>query len=448
MKTIQTMKTSLLIAVFLILVSGLTGNAQNKVWTLEECINYALSKNISIQKTELTNDRNQLTANQAQANRLPSVNASVSQNFNWYKGFDSTTGSYGSSSGANSTNYSLSSSVSLFNGQKLDNKIKQTELDLQSGRFNSEAVKESVGLSILNAYLQVLYAIESVGNAEKQIVSTTEQLNLAKERMDLGVISMSDYLQIKSELASEKSTLASAQSSLSMGKITLMQLMELPVDANFEITSPNLESLLVDSSQPNAQEIYNLALGIKPQIKSAELEKESAKLDVEIAKADVLPSLSMNAGLSAGYSSLTKNSGYTQQLKDKLNPTVGFSLSIPIFQKKQIKTNIASANISVTDAELTEINTKNDLRKNIEQACADVVSAKSNYLASQEQNQSTLESSDLTTEKYRQGLINSVDYLIQKTNLITSESKLLQSKFKLIFSYKVVDFYKGVPLAL
>ena len=415
---------------------------------MEECINYALSKNIQIQKTELTNDRNQLTANQAQSNRLPSVSASVRENFNWYKGFDASTGGYGSSSGANSTNYSLSSSLSLFNGQKLDNKIKQAELDLESGRFNSEAVKESVGLNILNAYLQVLYAIESVSNAEKQIVSTTEQLNLAKERMDLGVISMSDYLQIKSELAAEKSTLASAQSQLAMGKVTLMQLMELPVDSNFEISSPNLESLLVDSAEPNAQEIYNLALGIKPQIKTAELDKESAMLDVKIAKADALPSLSMDAGLSAGYSSLTKNSGYTQQLKDKLNPSVGLSLSIPIFQKNQIKTNIASANISVSDAELTEINTKNDLRKNIEQACADVVAAKSNYIASLEQNQSTQESSDLTTEKYRQGLINSVDYLIQKTNLITSESKLLQSKFKLIFSYKVIDFYKGVPLAL
>ena len=444
----KTIKTSLLITVLLILFSGFDGKAQGKTWSLEECINYALNKNISIQKTVLTNDRNQLTADQAQANRLPSLNASASENFNWYKGFDSSTGSYGSSKGSNSTNLSLNSSVSLFNGEKLANKIKQAELDLQSGRFYSESVKESVGLNILNAYLQVLYAIESVSNAEKQIVSTTEQLNLAKERMDLGVISMSDYLQIKSELAAEKSTLASAQSTLSIGKITLMQLMELPVDANFEITSPNLESLLVDSSQPNAQEIYNLALGIKPQIKTAELDKESAKLDVEIAKADVLPSLSMNAGLSAGYSSLTKNSGYTQQLKDKLNPSVGFSLSIPIFQKKQIKTNIASANISVTDAELSEISTKNDLRKNIEQACADVVSAKSNYIASQEQNQSTQESSDLTTEKYRQGLINSVDYLIQKTNLITSESKLLQSKFKLIFSYKIIDFYKGVPLAL
>jgi outer membrane protein len=322
------------------------------------------------------------------------------------------------------------------------------ELDLQSGHLYSETVKESVGLNILNAYLQVLYAYESVSNAEKQIVSTTEQLNLSKERMDLGVISMSDYLQIKSELATEKSTLASAQSQLSMGKVTLMQLMELPVDANFEVSSPNLDKLLIETAQPDAQAIYNLALGIKPQIKNAELTKESAVLDVKIAKADALPSLSMDAGVSAGYSSLTTNAGYTQQLKDKLNPSVGLSLSIPIFQKKQIKTNVAIANISVSDAELDEINTRNDLRKNIEQACADVVSAKSQYAASQEQNQSTQESYDVTTEKYKQGLLNSVDFLIQKTNLITSESKLLQSKFRVIFSYKIIDFYKGIPLAL
>jgi len=445
MKTIQ---STLIISLLLIIVSGYRGNAQGKIWTLEECINYALSKNIQIKKTGLTNDKNQLFSDQAQANRLPSVNASVRENLNWYKGFDSTTGSYGSSSGANSTNYSLSSSVSLYNSQKLTNKIKMAELDLQSGLLYSETVKESVGLNILNAYLQVLYAYESVSNAEKQIVSTTEQLNLSKERMDLGVISMSDYLQIKSELAAEKSTLASAQSQLAMGKVTLMQLMELPVDGSFEVSSPNLDSLLIDSASPDAQEIYQLALGIKPQIKNAELTKESALLDVKIAKADGLPSLSMDAGLSTGYSSLTKNSGYPSQLQDKVNPSVGLSLSIPIFQKKQVKTNVAIANITVSDAELDEINTKNELRKNIEQACADVVSAKSQYAASQEQNQSTQESYDVTTEKYKQGLLNSVDFLIQKTNLITSESKLLQSKFNVIFSYKVLDFYKGIPLAL
>ncbi|MFA5327303.1 MAG: TolC family protein [Prolixibacteraceae bacterium] len=444
MKTIQ---TSLLITGILILFSGFTGKAQSKSWTLEECINYALSKNIQIQKTELTNDRNQLYSDQAQANRLPSMNASVRQNFNWYKGFDSTTGQYGSSNGSNSTSYSVSSSVSLFNGDKLNTKIKQAELDLQSGHYYSESVKESVGLNILNAYLQVLYAYENVNNAEKQIESTTEQLALAQERMDLGVISNSDYLQIKSELATEKSTLASAQSQLSIDKVTLMQLMELPVDPNFEVISPNLDSLLVENNQPDAQEIYNLALGFKPQIKNAELTRESTMLDVKIAKADFLPSVSMDAGLSSAYSSLT-NSAYTSQLKDKVNPSIGLSLSIPIFQKKQVKTNVSLANIAVSDAELDEINTKNQLRKDIEQACVDVVSAKSLYNASVEQQQSSQESYDVTTEKYRLGLLNSADFLIQKTNLITAESKLLQSKFSLIFSYKVLDFYKGVPLTL
>jgi len=446
MKVMKTIKTSLLISGLLILFSGFTDKAQSKTWTLEECINHALSKNVQIQKADLTNDRNQLYSVQAQNNRLPSVNASVRENFNW--GFDSSTGSYGSSSGANSTNYSLSSSVSLFNGEKLANKIKQAELDLQSGHFYSESVKESVGLNILNAYLQVLYAYENVGNAEKQIESTTEQLALAKERMDLGVISMSDYLQIKSELATEKSTLATAQSQLSIDKVTLEQLMELPVDPNFAISSPNLDSLMIESNQPDAREIYNLALGIKPQIKNAGLTKESTMLGVKIAKADYLPSLSMDAGLSSGYSSLTQNAGYTGQLKDRINPSVGLSLSIPIFQKKQVKTNVAIANIAVSDAELDEINTKNQLRKDIEQACVDVVSAKSQYAASLEQKQSTQESYDVTTEKYRLGLLNSVDFLIQKTNLIASESKLLQSKFNVIFSYKVVDFYKGIPLSL
>lgn len=444
----KTIRTSLLISGLLILVSGITGRAQNKVWTLDECIKYALGKNVQVQKTLLTNDRNQLNADQAQANRLPSLNASAGENFSWSKAFDYSTGLYGSSKGSNSTNFAVNSSVSLINGQKLTNKIKQAQLDLESGKYNSEAVKESIALNILNAYLQVLYDYENVSNAEKQIVSTTSQLELAKERMDLGVISVSDYLQIKSQLATEKSTLASAKSQLAMGKVTLMQLMELPVDPSFEISSPNLESLLADAPQPNAQEIYNLALGIKPQIKNAELSKESAKLGVEIARADALPSLSMNGGLSTAYSSLSKDVAFSTQLKEKVSPAVGLSLAIPIFQKKQIRTNIASANISVEDAELTEINTRNDLRKSIEQACADVASAKSQYAASMEQNQSAKESYDVATEKYNQSLINSVDYLIQKTNLITSESKLLQSKYNLIFSYKVVDFYKGVPLAL
>ena len=435
-------------ACLLMVFSGIDGQAQNKIWKLEECINYALDKNIQVKKSNLTSDQDLLYSNQAKSNRLPSLSASVSENLNWYKGFDSATGQYGSSNGSNSTNYGVNTSVSVYNGDKLNARIKQAEINLQSSKYYSESVKESVGLNILNAYLQVLYSYENVKNAEKQIESTTEQLALAKERMDLGVIASSDYLQIKSELSTEKSTLATAQSQLAIDNVTLEQFMELPVDPNFSVSSPNLESLLVEFVQPDAQEIYNLALGIKPEIKNIELTKESTALNVKIAKADYMPIISANAGLSTGYSSLNSGSGYTTQLNDKVNPSVGLTLSIPIFQKKQIKTNVGIATIAVSNAELDVINTKNQLRKEIEQACVNVTSAKSQYTASIEQNQSSQESYDVTNEKFKVGLLNSVDFLVQKTSLITSESKLLQSKFNLIFSYKVLDFYKGVPLTL
>jgi outer membrane protein len=447
-RTMKKIQKSLLMACLLMVFSGIDGQAQNKIWKLEECINYALDKNIQVKKSNLTSDQDLLYSNQAKSNRLPSLSASVSENLNWYKGFDSATGQYGSSNGSNSTNYGVNTSVSVYNGDKLNARIKQAEINLQSSKYYSESVKESVGLNILNAYLQVLYSYENVKNAEKQIESTTEQLALAKERMDLGVIASSDYLQIKSELSTEKSTLATAQSQLAIDNVTLEQFMELPVDPNFSVSSPNLESLLVEFVQPDAQEIYNLALGIKPEIKNIELTKESTALNVKIAKADYMPIISANAGLSTGYSSLNSGSGYTTQLNDKVNPSVGLTLSIPIFQKKQVKTNVGIANIAVTNAELDVINTKNQLRKEIEQACVNVASAKSQYTASLEQNQSSKESYDVTNEKFKVGLLNSVDFLVQKTSLITSESKLLQSKFNLIFSYKVLDFYKGVPLTL
>ena len=444
----KTFQTSFLIACLLLIFSEYEGKTQNKTWTLDDCITYALGKNIQVLKADLTSNQNQLNANQSKLNRLPGLNASVSENMNWYKGFDSVSGRYGSASGSNTTNYGVNTNVTLYNGKKLSTQIKQTELNFQSGKFYSQAVRESVGLNIINAYLQVLYAYESVNNAEKQVESTTKQLSLAKERMDLGVIASSDYLQIKSELATEKFTLATAQSQLSTDNVTLEQLIELPVDPNFKISSPNLESLLVQFVTPNSQEVYNLALGIKTEIKNVELTKESTTLNLKIAKADFIPTISMNAGLSSNYSSLNSGSSYNSQLSNTFSPSVGISLSIPIFQKNQVKTNVGLATIAISNAELDVVNAKNLLRKEIEQACTNVTSAWSQYTASLDQMQSSKESYDVTTEKFRVGLLNSVDFLVQKTSLITSESKLLQAKFNLIFSYKVLDFYKGVPLTL
>lgn len=417
---------------------------QDSAWTLQKCIEHAFTQNIQIRKSEISNQRFGVYAEQAKAQRLPSVNASISQNFNWSK--SNTTGTSGYS-GINGSNYAVNSGITIYNASKITNQIKQADLELEGGKYSLETTKESISLSILNAYLQVLYAEELVKNSQKQIESTSSQLNLAGERLALQSISVSDYAQVKSQMASEKLTLANSESQLAIAKINLMQLMELPVQNDFNVTHPDLQVELNQSRIPDVKTVYETALTIKPQIKNAEINKKIAGYDEKIAKANYFPILSASAGLSSSYSSLASDA-YFSQVNNGIKPAVGLSLSIPIYQKKQAKTSVSIAKLGYTDAELSETDTKNQLRKSIEQACLDVTSAQIQYEASIENYKSMQETSALSDEKFKQGIINSVDYLVTKTNLIVAESQLLQSKYNLIFSYKTLDFYMGIPLSL
>lgn len=437
-------KAVIMISLVLLTVQLRVSAQQNGPWTLEKCIGYALSQNIQVRKNELTNQRLELNAGQTKAQRLPYASASISQNFNWAK--STATGSSGLT-GSNGSGYSVNSGITIFNSAKITNLIRQAELDIRSGILTLETTKESISLNILNAFLQVLYSEENVKNSQKQIESTASQLNLASERLAMQVISQSDYAQVKSQLASEKLNLANAESQLAIAKVNLMQLMELPVTDDFEISHPDLSGLLNQNRMPDVKTIYETALSIKPQIKNASINKEIAALDEKIAKAAYFPTLSASAGISSSYSNLGTDN-YFAQVNDGIRPSAGFSLSIPIYQRKQVKASVGSAKLGYRDAELTETDTKNQLRKSIEQACQDVVSAQSEYEASVEKYNATLESSTLSDEKFKQGIINSVDYLVSKTNLIVSESQLLQSRFNLIFSYMILDFYKGIPFTL
>jgi outer membrane protein len=439
------MKTAFLLVFLNLLLSVPQMMAQSgKTWTLQECIEYALNQNIQVRKSDLNNQSFQYYAAQARAQRFPSVNAGITQSFSWSKDPQDASSGY---SGANGTNYQVNSSVNLFNANRTNNQIKQAKLDIEGGQYSLETTRESISLSILDAFLQVLYAEEQVKNSEKQIESTTSQLNLASERLSLQVISQADYAQVKSQVASEKLNLANAQSQLAIAKVNLEQLMELPVSDAFNIQHPNLEESLSLVKTPEVRSVYDTALAIKPQIKYAAVNKQIAALDEKIAKAGFYPSLSANAGISSNYSGIT-NSAYFNQLNNGILPSISFALSIPIYQKKQVKTNVEIAKIGYQNAELNELDTKNELRKNIEQACQDVVSARIKFEANQENYSATQEAAALSDEKFKQGIINSVDYLVSKTNLIVAESQLLQAKYNLIFSYKILDFYTGIPLSL
>jgi len=427
-------------AIFLIAV--LTVTAQDKQWTLTECIDYALQANLQVRKADVSVSVGEINLQQAKDNRWPSLNASLGESLGWRQ----VTGTEGETSfeGSSRTSASLSSGVTLFSGFQAKNQIRQAELNQKSLLYNTEETREAVSLNIMNAYLQVLYAEEQVVNSRNQADATREELGLARERYDLGAIANSDYLQVKNQLAGEELTLANAINNLKMAKVTLMQLMEYPIDDQFEIARPDMDAILSAIPAADAAAVYEEALQVKPLIKNAEINRQSALIDLEMAKGGFYPSVSVNAGINTGF---TQAAEMGSQLKSGFSPSVGLSVSIPIFRNNQNKSSVARAGYGITTAELDELNTKNQLRKEIEQAVLDAQSAVISYDAAVNQHEASLESFNVAEEKFKLGAMNSVDFLIQKTNLTIAESRLLQAKYELVYSYKIIDFYRGVQLS-
>ncbi|NLF41172.1 MAG: TolC family protein [Bacteroidales bacterium] len=421
---------------------------QNKAWTLEDCIKYAFENNIDIKKHQIIIQQNELILRQHKLNRLPTIEATINNDLGWEKDYDKDENVYSPLISSTSSSYGINSSISLFNGFRVNNQVSQANLDMQVGNIHLESIKESLEITIIKAYLDILYAQEEVNNIEKQIETSKQELQFAEERMNLGYISKSDYLQIKSALASEKLSLANAMSELELGKLSLMQLMDLPASPDFTIVSPDISQLINTARDLNPDSVYNTALKTKPQIKEASLIVKRNLYEEKIARADLLPSINLSAGISTEWNSNNTFFNYRSQLNNEFSPYVGLSLSIPIYQKSQVITNIRIARLLVEDAKIDEVNAKNILRKETELAIADFSSAIIRYEASIEQYNAVIESYNVASEKFRLGILNSIDFLIVKDDLIRAESALLNTKFNLAFSNKILDYYLGIPLVL
>lgn len=440
------MKISILLVTLLLAAQAVSGQQQPEAWSLDKCINLALAGNLQLKQAALATDITQVNREQALASRFPVVEATARQSFAWSDQLNND-GAY-DFTGSNSSYAAISSSATLFNGFRKENTIRQSQLNYQRAVLDEETYRQDITLQVLDNYLQVLYAGELVENSKNQLLSTQTQLRLSEERLNLRIISQADFLQVKSQEAAEKLTLASAEKQLQLSRLNLMQLMEIPVSDEFTIEKPDFSNAAVQSAGSTLAGVYESALAYRPEVRNAALQKQIAAYDIRIAKAGYLPSLSINAGLSTQYNSLADNLKFASQLDHNLSPTAGLTLSIPIFQQKQVKSQVSLARINASSAEISEQSTRNQLRKSIETAWTDVVTAEKEFEAGNEKFAAAKASFAVAEERFAQGIISPVDFLYEKTSLINAESSLLQARYNLIFSYKVLDFYQGKELKL
>ncbi|MGB0525469.1 MAG: TolC family protein, partial [Flammeovirgaceae bacterium] len=271
-------------------------------WSLEKCIEYALENNLSIKTNALNIQTNQEALTLAEHARYPSLNFSASHNYSWGRSIDPFSNSP-ITERIQSNNFSLGGSVTVYNGSQLKNSIKQSQLNIQSSEFDLEQSKNFIVLNLANAYMNILFGIENLANAQRQVQNLDEQIERTQKLVDAGVLPKNNLLDLQSQKATNELQAVQAENALAISRLNLKQLLQLPADEELQIVIPAIPDPNTNEVIPTSSAIYTTAESIQPQIKSADIQAESAELGIELAKANYLPSLNFQYSLNSGYSS-------------------------------------------------------------------------------------------------------------------------------------------------
>lgn len=434
-------------AIVLSLIPGARAQ-ETAPWSLEKCIEYAHTNNITIKQQELNSMVTKNNLKQRKASALPSLNANANYNLGFGRVPDET--NYDFHNGTTQRgNAGLSTSMPLFEGFQKKNAIKKSYHDYLAAIEHLQTTKNDISLELTSYFLQVLFDKELLIVANEQLETTTMQVERTGKLVDAGSQALGSLLEIKSQEAKEALNVTQQRNALSLSLLNLAQLLDLENPTGFDIEKPQLPDM-GDGTLSPPDNIYNSALTIMPQIKGAEYKLKSSEYELQQAVGTKYPSLTLNSGLTSSVSKYEGESDFSfkEKFNDNLNAYIGLNLRIPIFNGLQSKTYIQNTRINVLDSKYQLEKEKLTLRKEIQQAYADAMASYKKYLASQTAVESFKESFKYTEKKFNVGLVNSVDYNVAKTDLIKSQSNFIQSKYEYILRTKILDFYKGIPISL
>lgn len=428
------------VKLFLLLLLPCSAFAQEG-WTLRQCIDYAIEHNIDIRRTENAAEQNKVDVNTAKWARLPNLKGNASQNWSWGRSASPVDNTY-SDLNNGSTSFSIGTDVPLFTGLQLPNQYALSKLTLKAAIEDLNKAKEDIAINVTSSYLQVLLNLELSKVAQNQITLSKEQYDRITRLHEVGKASPAEVAEAKARVAQDEMNAVQADNNYRLSLLDLSQLLELATPEGFSLAAPDTELEFSPLIAPDA--IYAEALSNKPEIKAAQYRLDGTQKSIRIAQSNYYPQLSFNAGLGSNFYTVNgKSDPFGSQMKNNLNKYVGFSLSVPIFNRFSTRNRVRTSRLQQMDMSLRLDNTKKTLYKEIQQAWYNAVAAESKYNSSEVAVSANEESFRLMSEKFDNGKATAVEYNEAKTNLTKALSDRIQAKFDYLFRTKILDFYRG-----
>lgn len=401
-------------------------------WTLQQCLDYAKENSISVLQAIRNKETAQQNATAAKGAFAPNISASSNQNFN-YQGM--TTGNGEGSYGAN---YGINLGMSIFEGGKLIYNKKQSDILVEVREAGILSTQKEIEISILRAYLQVLYAHENVKISESMLTLSQQELERSNILFEAGKITKADLAQVKAQYSQNNYNLTAGRNKLRSSIMELKQLLELDITTKFNVEIPVIADEEILQALPDMLEIYHQAMLTMPQIKEAELSLKSAEYDLKTAKAGYIPTISLSAGLSGNYNT-AEDASLLDQFTRSLAPNASIGIKIPIYDQSKTKTNVAKAKISYDMTQLNYQQAEKQIAKYVESLYIDAESAQSNYLAAAEKLNSIQESYNLLSEQFNVGMKNTVELLSGQNDLLKAQLELAQSRYEAVISIQLLN---------
>ena len=428
------------IAAGLILMSlPLAAQEKPEVWNLKSCIDYARERNIQIRKSRLALEESVESRQEAKAQRLPSLAFSSSHNYVNRPCIE--VGDKNTYSGS----YDLNSSVTLYQGGRLKKNLQQMDLQNQVQELAIEEAEDNIELAITQAFLQLLYANETVKINENTVAVSQAQRDRGRELMNAGSLSQADFAQLESQYTSDKYQLVVAQNALADARLDLKQLLELGIGDSMQLAIPELSDEDVLVALPTKENVYLASVGIRPEVKYNQLNIKIAGVEKEKAWAGYLPSLRLSAGLGTNHLS---GNPWGSQMKHNWSESVGLTLSVPIFSNRSNKTAVNLAQLNIERAELNYENVQKDLLKSIENVYQAAVSAQERYRSAQENLKAVELSFSLTQEQFFLGMRNPLEMLTEQNNLLSARLESVQAKYMAVLNIQLLNFYQGKEIVV
>lgn len=426
------------------------GLQAQETWSLRRCIDYAIEHNIDIRQAANTAEQSAVEVNTAKWARLPNLNGSANQSWNWGRTQtavpDETTGDYSTvyvNTASNGTNMQLSTSIPLFTGLELPHQYSLAKLNLKAATADLQKAKDDISINIASAYLQVLFNQELHDVALGQVELSLQQCQRIEGLAGVGKASSAEVADARARVAQDRMTAVQTENDYRLSLLTLSQLIELDSPEGFMLESPS--TAITPSPVTPPDDIYQTALTSKASIQAAQYRLEGSKHSVRIAQSGFYPQLNLNGSLGTSYYS-TINRTFRQQMGDNFSKYLGLSLSVPLFNRLATRNRVRTARLQQENYALQLENAKKTLYKEIQQAWYNATAAESKYASSHAATLASEESFRLMTQKYENGKANAVEFNEVKQNLMKAQSDELQAKYEYLFRTKILDFYKGVPI--